>query len=180
MIWLSLANLHQGRGRVVAVDLVPARPEVLTARCLIVSSRLLRRRSCGVVADDVDGLQVGMCPQGDPGRPAQDGVGSLSRGDGHHDALGGVPDDVGVPGDEVLQELLLGLVGDETEGELAQCHEVLVPEEAVQGVRDLLGRVDVAVQHAPAQRFGRRVDELESGRLFARPSPGPARVQSPR
>ena len=59
------------------------------------------------------------------------------------------------------EQLLLGLVRDETERELAQRHEVLVAEEAVEGAGDLLGRVDVAVQHAPAQLLGGRVDQLE-------------------
>ena len=67
----------------------------------------------------------------------------------------------GVLGDEELEELLLGLVGDETKRKLAQCHKVLLLEEAGQGVRDLLRRIDVPVQHAPAQLFGGRVDQLD-------------------
>jgi hypothetical protein len=45
-----------------------------------------------------------------------------------------------VPGDEVPQELLLGLVCDETKRELAQRHEVLITEEAGEGTGDPLGK----------------------------------------
>jgi len=75
--------------------------------------------------------------------------------------LGGVPDDVGMSGDEEPQELFLCLVRDETERELTQGHEVLVTEEARKGAGDLLGRVDVAVQHSATQLFGGRIDQLE-------------------
>ena len=139
---------------------MPARPEV-AGELLDGLEGVPRGRARGVVADHVDGLQVGVRPQGDTRRPPEDGVGAGGGVDGHHDALGGVPDDVRVPGDEEREELFFGLVGDEAEGELPERHEVLVAEEAVQGVGDLRGRVDVAVQHAPAQLFGGRVDQLE-------------------
>ncbi len=62
---------------------------------------------------------------------------------------------------EVSQELLLGLVGDETQRQLPQGHQVLFAEEVGQGVLDLRRRVDVAVHHPPPELLGRRVDELE-------------------
>jgi len=46
----------------------------------------------------------------DPGGTAQNLVDPRCCGDDHHDALGGVPDDVGMSGDEEPQELFLCLV----------------------------------------------------------------------
>ncbi len=64
-------------------------------------------------------------------------------------------------GPQVLQDLLLGLVGNEAQRELAQCGEILRPEEPVQGGGDLGLRVDVPVQHAAAELIGGRIDQLE-------------------
>ena len=56
--------------------------------------------------------------------------------------------------------------------ELAQRAEVAAPEVVGERGVDLLGRVDVAVRHAPAQRLGRHVDELDLLGRAARPRRG--------
>ena len=71
------------------------------------------------------------------------------------------PEAIGAPRAQELEQLLLGLVGHETQGQLAQRHQVLHPEEPRQRGVDLGCGIDVAVQHAAAQLVGRRVDQLE-------------------
>ena len=63
-------------------------------------------------------------------------------------------------------ELLVDLVGQPQQRELAQGGEVADPEVVAQGGVDLVGLVDVAVRHPPAQRLGGHVDELD---LFGGP-----------
>ncbi len=66
----------------------------------------------------------------------------------------------------VALHLLVDLVGQPEQGELAQRGEVAHPEVIGQGGVDLVGRVDVAVGHPAPQRLGRHVDELD---LVGRP-----------
>ena len=61
----------------------------------------------------------------------------------------------------VVVEGVVDPVGDPQQGQLAQRAEVAVAEVVGQGGVDLLGRVDVAVGHPPAQRLGGHVDELD-------------------
>ena len=61
----------------------------------------------------------------------------------------------------VLLEADVDLVGDPQQRQLAQRAEVAGPEVVGERGVDLVGRVDVAVGHAPAQRLGRLVDELD-------------------
>ena len=52
---------------------------------------------------------------------------------------------------KVLEELLFGLVGEVTQGQFTKGYEVVDPEEMRKRIRDFLGRVNVAVQHPPAE-----------------------------
>ena len=106
-------------------------------------------------------MEIGFGPGRDPRRPTDHGVGAVRAGDRHDDPLARLPQRIGMPLTEVGEELLFGLVGDEPQRELAQRHQVLGAEEMGQGVGHLLRRVDVAVDHAPAQRLGRGVDQLQ-------------------
>ena len=96
-----------------------------------------------------------------PGRPAQQRIGSRSRGDGHHDAFTGLPHHVGLVPPQMLQEFLVGLVGQEPQRQLPQGDQVVGAEEVGKGLGDLLLRVDVAVQHPAAQLLRRGVDQLD-------------------
>ena len=62
---------------------------------------------------------------------------------------------------EVLEQLLLCFVGQKAERKLSQRHEVVLPKEVGQGLRDLLGGIDVAVQHPTPELFRRRIDQLD-------------------
>ena len=61
----------------------------------------------------------------------------------------------------VVVELVVDAVGHPQQGQLAQGRQVAGPEEVAEGGVDALGRVDVAVGQAPAQRLGRHVDQLD-------------------
>ena len=62
--------------------------------------------------------------------------------------------------DDVL-ELLVDLPGDEAQGELAQRGQVRLGEEPVERHLGPVGRIDVAVPHALAERVRAHVDELD-------------------
>ena len=136
--------MDEGWGRVIRDDVVPGRTQVFR-EVLYGFERVLGHWARAIIADHVDDVQPCVRPYCNPGRAAQHRVGSRCCGDDHHDALGGIPDDVGVPGDEEPEQLLFGLIGDKTKRELAQRHEVLIAEEAGEGTGDLLGRVYVAM-----------------------------------
>ena len=55
---------------------------------------------------------------------------------------------------EVLEELLLGLVGQEAQGQLPERDQVVGAEVVGERLGDPLGRVDVAVDHPAAELFG--------------------------
>ena len=61
----------------------------------------------------------------------------------------------------VFVERLVDAVGDPQERELAQRAEVPGPEVVAERGVDPLRRVDVPVGHAPAERLGSHVDELD-------------------
>src|SRR5580704_13344664 len=122
-------------------------------------------RAGGIAAGHVEDVEFSLEPGGHPGRPPQQAVGPGDPGDGHHDALARLPHDLGVVPAQVLQQVLVGLVGQEPQRELAQGGQVVDAEEVGQGQRDPLLRIDVAVQHAASELFGRRVDQLDLVRL---------------
>ena len=135
-----------------------------------------------VAGDHVDDVQVRLEPGRHPGRPPDQGVGARRGGDGDHDALAGLPDRAGLVRREVLEELFVGLVGQEPQRQLAQRDQVVGAEEVGEGLGDLGLRVDVAVQHPPAQLLGRGVDQLDLVGLAHHPvrhplaDPGPGHV----
>jgi hypothetical protein len=61
----------------------------------------------------------------------------------------------------VLLEVLVDPVGHPQQRQFAQRGEVAGPEVVGQGRVDLVGLVDVAVRHPPAQSLGRHVDQLD-------------------
>ena len=150
------------RGRdVVAEDLVVTAAHALDEGAL--AGQLLGARSGqAVAAGDVDGEQVRVLgPGGDAGRAAQQRVALPSAAEGHHDAFPGLPRHRDVMVGAVAVELLVDLVGQPDERDLAQGGEVADPEVVGQGGVDALTRVDVAVHYPPAQRLRGHVDQLD-------------------
>jgi hypothetical protein len=66
---------------------------------------------------------------------------------------------------EILEECLLGLIGEKPKGQLTQRGEVVGARAIVECLWNLLGWVDVAMQHPAAELIGRGVDELDLVRL---------------
>ena len=81
---------------------------------------------------------------------------------------------------KLLEQIAVGLVGQEAQGQFAQCGQVVGLEEPRERLLHVFGGVDVAVQHAPAELLGRRVDQLDLvgatqhriGDAFPHPGPG--------
>ncbi len=94
-------------------------------------------------------------------RPADELLTARRAGHGHDDPLAGLP----LLGDPVRGAILLegfiDLIGNPQQRDLAERSQVADPEVVGQRGVDLLGFVDVAVGHAPAQRLGRHVDQLD-------------------
>ncbi len=115
-----------------------------------------------VVTGDVDGEELrAPASRRDPGRPADQGVTLGPSGEGDDDPLTGLPGggDAVVPA--VPVELVVDLVGDPQQRELAQSGEVAQPEVVAERGVDLLGGVHVAVGEPATQGLGRHVDELD-------------------
>src|SRR5262249_14127863 len=105
--------------------------------------------------------QLAPGPPGDAGGPPHEVVRARRPGDGDHHPLPGLPrlgDAVALP---VALQLVVDPVGHPQQGQLPQGGQVAGPEVVGQGSVDLLGRVDVAVGHAPAQGLGGHVDQLD-------------------
>ena len=120
-----------------------------------------------VAAGDVHGQQVAARGPGrDAGRAADQRLALGAAGERDDDPLAGLPG----RGDAVLFAValqpLVDAVGQPEQGQLAQRGQVAGPEVVPQRGVDLVGRVDVAVRHPPAQRLGRHVDEFD---LLGRP-----------
>ena len=88
-------------------------------------------------------------------------LGARRAGDRDEHALARLPRLGDAVAFAVVLERLVDAVGDPQQRELAQRGEVAGPEVVRERGVDLLGRVDVAVRHAPAQRLRRHVDELD-------------------
>jgi hypothetical protein len=153
-----------GPGGILARYLVPAGADVGGQLLQLLDGPAIPRAG-GVAAGHVEDVEFSLEPGGHPGRPAQQAAGPGSRGDGHHDALASLPHDLGVVPPQVLQQVLVGLVGQEPQGELPQGGQVVDAEEVGQGQRDPFLRIDVSVQHAAPELLGRRVDQLDLIRL---------------
>nr|BFE73563.1 hypothetical protein GCM10020092_068640 [Actinoplanes digitatis] len=154
-------ELQQRRRDVPAHDLVVGAAEALDQDPL---SGQRRRVGTGqaVVARYMHGQQVGtLGAVGDPGGPADQGVALRAAGERDDDAFPGLPGGVDPVGGAVGVELVVDLVGEPEQGQLAQGGEVAGAEVVAERGVDLLRPVDVAVRHPPAQRLRGHVDQLD-------------------
>ena len=157
----AAGEVEQRRRDVVADDLVVGAAEALDEHPL---PGQVGRVGAGepVAAGDVDGQQVGaLGAGGDPGGAADQGVALGAAGERDDDAFAGLPGAVDVVLGAVPVELVVDLVGQPEQGQLAQRGEVADAEVVAQRGVDLLRLVDVAVRHPPAQRLRRHVDQLD-------------------
>ncbi len=154
-------ELQEGRGYVVADDMVEAAAQVLDQGAL---DRQLLRGGGGqaVAAGDVDGedLAAGALG-GHPGGAADESAALGPAGQPHDDAFAGLPGGADVVLTAVLLEVLVDPVRDPEQCQLAQGGEVAGAEVVREGGVHLVGLVDVAVRHPAAQRLGRHVDQLD-------------------
>ena len=97
----------------------------------------------------------------DARRPADQLLAAGRAGERDDDPLARLPGVGDAVGLHVVLEGLVDPVGDPQQRQLAQGGEVAGPEVVGEGGVDLVGRVDVAVGHAPAQRLGAHVDQLD-------------------
>src|SRR5580700_10934555 len=153
-----------GPGGVIALYFVPAGADIGRQIPQLLDGPVIPRAG-GVAAGHMDDVEFSLEPGGHPRRPPYQPVGPGNRGDGHHDALARLPHDLGVVPPQVLQQVLVGLVGQEPQRELPQGGQIVDAEEVGQGQRDPLLRIDVAVQHAASELLRRRVDQLDLIRL---------------
>ena len=111
---------------------------------------------------DVHGEQLATgAARGDPSPAPEQRLPLGAAGESHDHTLTGGPGRVDAVVGAVPSEPLVDPVGEPEQGQLAQRREVADPEVVRQGGVDLLGLVDVAVGHPPAQRLGGHVDELD-------------------
>src|SRR5262249_38549356 len=97
----------------------------------------------------------------DAGRPPHELLTTGRAGYRHHHPLARLPrvgDSVGL---HVRLEVLLDAIGDPEQSQLAEGGQVPRPEVVAERGVHPLGRVDVAVRHAPAERLGAHVDQLD-------------------
>ncbi len=143
----------QSPGRIVVFYLVPAGTEVGSQLSQPVDRPAVPGRA-GVADDDVDYVEFPLDPGCDACCAPQQHVGPRFGGDGRHDALGRLPQDLRLVPPEVLEEFFIRLVGNEPQRQLPQGDQVVSAEEVSQGLGDLFLRVDVAVEHPAAQLLG--------------------------
>jgi hypothetical protein len=162
-------EVEQGSRDVGADDLVIAAAEAFHQDALPGQrSRIGPRQP--VAAGDVHRHEVrALVPRGDPGRPPDQRRALRAAGERDDNPFPGLPGGVDVVVGAVLVELVLDLVGEPEQCQLAQRGEVAGPEVIAEGRVDLLRPVDVAVRHPAAQRLRRHVDELD---LLGRPDYG--------
>ena len=115
-----------------------------------------------VAAGDVDGQQVAAGGAvGDPGGAADDRLALGAAGEGDHHPFAGFPDAVDAVVGPVVAQSLVHPAGHPEQGEFAQGGQVADPEVVGERGVHLLGLVDVAVGHPPAQRLRGHVDEFD-------------------
>ena len=105
--------------------------------------------------------EVALHPPGHARGPPDQALPVRGAADADDHPLAGLPGVGDAMVGQVGLERLLDPVGDPQQGQLPQGAEVPRPEVVGEGGIDSLGRVDVAVGHAPAQRLGRHVDQLD-------------------
>ena len=158
---LRAGELDECFGDVVADDLVVGAAQRFDEGTL--PGQMGRARAGEPVRSaDVHGEQVTpRHPGGDPGRSADQRVAlrPAVQADGNPLPRFPKPDDVVLAA--VALHLLVDLVGQPKQGELAQRGEIADPEVIGQSGVDLVCAVDVAVGHPAAQRLGGHVDKLD-------------------
>ena len=157
---LGGGELHEGGGDVGSGHLVELATDVLEQLAVLIE-QLGGRTGETFFPADVDAEQLAVGALGDAGGTPNQRLGARCSGDGDDDTLPGLPR----LGDPVTLAILLeadvDLVGDPQQSKLAQGAEIAGSEVVGQRGVDLVGGVDVAVNHPPAQRLGRDVDHLD-------------------
>ena len=177
---VDVAREFEQAGRhVVADDGVQARAE---AGGQLAHLAHLRGRHPGqaVAAHHVHDHQLGARLRRDPARPAHQGLGFGTPGDGDHHPFAGLPGVGDVFVGTVFRERGIDLIGEPQQREFPQRGEVAGTEVVAQCRVDLLRRVHVAVGEPAAQRLRGDVDELDLVGARARPRRARSRVASPR
>lgn len=157
----ALGEIQQRGRHVGAEHLVVGAAEALHEHPL--AGELGRvRAGQAVAAGDVHGEQVGtLAAGGDAGGAADQRLALRAAGKRHHHTFPGLPG----RGDALLAavhlKLLVDLVGQPEQRQLAQRGEVADPEVVAERGVDLVGAVDIAVRHPAAQRLGCHVDKLD-------------------
>ena len=169
---LGAGELHQRAGDVGAGDLVVLAAELLEQLAVARSSASPVGAAQPVGRPHVHAEQLAAGARRHARRPPDHVVAAGRAGDRDDHALARLPRSGDAVRLAVLLERLVDPVGDPHQRELAQRAEVALPEVVGERGVDLLRRVDVAVRHAPAQRLGRHVDELDLVGGRARPRRG--------
>ena len=145
----------------VVADDLPVRPAEAFHERPLARERIAGGRREAVLGRDVHGDEVSLYAlchaRGTTDEPVA--VGGAGERDEH--ALAGLPGPVDAVKAPVLVECLVDAVGHPEEGELPERTEVPYAEVVAERGIDPLRGIDVPVGHAPAQRFGRHVDELD-------------------
>ena len=118
-----------GPGGIVTLYLVPAGTDIGCQFSQLLDQPAIRRAG-GVAAGHVEDVEFSPEPGGHPGRAPWPAVRPGNPGDGHHDALAGLPHDLGVVPPQVLPQVLVGLVSQEPQRELPQGGQVVDAEGA--------------------------------------------------
>ena len=156
---LGAGEVDEGGGHVAAGGLVVEAAQLLEQAALVAHVPVVGHEP--VVRSHVDAQQLAAGPGGDAGGPADEVVGAGRAGDGDDDPLAGLPRLGDAVPLAVLLEGVVDPVGHPQQRQLAQRRQVAGAEVVGQRGVDAVGAVDVAVGHAPAERLGRHVDQLD-------------------